>query len=425
MPIVYPARSEQSAKVYSREFQTSERYGLSWQSVLRATKESHSPFTCLCNPDHGLRLAVRFYSASNSFSLARYPGTGYLHRNDCAYYTADLQSGGLQAYTDDVVVVDSNGKYLVKYELPISSRLTTSEPSDEATEQSSSSAGGSHAKMTSLGLLHLLWELSGYNKWRPGFKGKRTFSGLHAHLRSAAQSVRIAKLPVSNVLLVAAPFAEGAQRDMNVSALQSAAEQKRRILAIAPLPTRGDIILPNGQLRLRHFHGMPFFRIGKRLWESACHSYQRQMLLRDGQHGEQLIAFIYGERPCKADDSPDAPFVSDVRKLAVMAVTNALIPVESSHEATVARLLVDQDRAFTKPLRYDGGAVLPDFVFDDTDPAGIPMEVFGMADEAYVARRQEKIRHYDQEFGAGHWWSWDAISDQPIPAFPAPAMRRV
>jgi hypothetical protein len=49
--------------------------------------------------------------------------------------------------------------------------------------------------------------------------------------------------------------------------------------------------------------------------------------------------------------------------------------VESSYERAVADKLVEQGRAFMKPMRYDVGAdlVLPDFILDGHDqgsPAG-------------------------------------------------------
>jgi len=50
------------------------------------------------------------------------------------------------------------------------------------------------------------------------------------------------------------------------------------------------------------------------------------------------------------------------------------------------------------------------------------MEVFGMKTPEYLQRKREKITHYDEEYGPGKWWHWNAAEDpdtQDIPAFPA------
>ena len=90
-----------------------------------------------------------------------------------------------------------------------------------------------------------------------------------------------------------------------------------------------------------------------------------------------------------------------------MAVSNELIPVDSSHELELCTALVSQNRKFRKPLRYDHtkDLVLPDFVLTDTGQNEYPMEVFGMNTEEYTARRQEKQAYYDEHF-EGQWWSW-------------------
>ncbi|MEZ7138097.1 hypothetical protein ACBR42_17185, partial [Komagataeibacter sp. SM21] len=55
---------------------------------------------------------------------------------------------------------------------------------------------------------------------------------------------------------------------------------------------------------------------------------------------------------------------------------------------------------------------------------GTPMEVFGRDDEAYAARRQEKIRYYNDVYGQNEWWCWNAAAaPRNIPPFP-PALNR-
>jgi len=79
-----------------------------------------------------------------------------------------------------------------------------------------------------------------------------------------------------------------------------------------------------------------------------------------------------------------------------------------------------------KPLRFDAGedAIFPDFILLDTGK-DTPMEVLGRADEAYEARKAEKVEYY-KKLRADGWWCWNAAADTAgarIPPFPPTARR--
>jgi hypothetical protein len=99
-----------------------------------------------------------------------------------------------------------------------------------------------------------------------------------------------------------------------------------------------------------------------------------------------------------------------------METTGRFIPVESGFEALVANALVEEGRAFVKPLRYTGQEeVHPDFVLTDTKRPWY-LEVFGMATPQYLERKRAKITHY-RESGK-LLWSWDAAAGTQLPPFP-------
>ncbi|MCW0351003.1 hypothetical protein NB701_004365 [Pantoea ananatis] len=103
-----------------------------------------------------------------------------------------------------------------------------------------------------------------------------------------------------------------------------------------------------------------------------------------------------------------------------MTVSPRFIPLDSGYEAAVEEKLWQEKRAFIKPLCYDGEEdVFPDFVLKDVSGVdALPMEVFGINTPEYQQRRQEKIAHYDLEYGAESWWHWNAYTTNEIPAFP-------
>ncbi len=106
--------------------------------------------------------------------------------------------------------------------------------------------------------------------------------------------------------------------------------------------------------------------------------------------------------------------------MALMTVSPRFIPLDSGYEGVIEEKLWQEKRAFIKPLRYDGEEhVFPDFVLKDVPGVdALPMEVFGMNTPEYLLRKQEKISHYESEYGPEHWWSWNAAEKSDMPAFP-------
>ena len=104
---------------------------------------------------------------------------------------------------------------------------------------------------------------------------------------------------------------------------------------------------------------------------------------------------------------------------ALMVTTPQWIPVDSGYEAAVVAALVAENRRFEKPLRFDAGEdrVFPDFWLRDR-AEDLPMEVWGRTDPDYIARKEQKIVHYDEKYGPGKWWQWDATTGSAIPPFP-------
>ncbi|MFH8136284.1 DUF1173 family protein [Pantoea osteomyelitidis] len=107
-----------------------------------------------------------------------------------------------------------------------------------------------------------------------------------------------------------------------------------------------------------------------------------------------------------------------------MTVSLRLILVDSVWERIIEDKFWRERRRFTKPRCYDSEAeVFPDFLPRDvTGQAAVPLEVFGMTTPEYLACKVLKVAHYQEEYGGGFWWSWDAFQPraaEKIPPFPA------
>jgi len=118
----------------------------------------------------------------------------------------------------------------------------------------------------------------------------------------------------------------------------------------------------------------------------------------------------------------------------LMRVSRRFIPVDSSYEDRLARVLVEQDRHFVRPMHYDSYTIRQqDFILKDAAPQApglarppIALHVYGAAIAPPHRSRLEKAdRCRAEEAGMG-FWQWDAAAQaQPPPLPPGICQRSV
>ena len=228
-----------------------------------------------------------------------------------------------------------------------------------------------------------------------------------------AQRISTARMTLNDVLLV--PAADGSkEKERNLQVVATARQHKRNVVAIAPLarynPDR-DAVLE--RLPLRSAAGMPAMYLADMARTALIESFAAE--LNAWEAGAQIYAILHVS--VRAGTKPYA----DVNKVALMRVSERLIPLDSGHEATVEQLLYDNQRSFYKPLRFDSAldAVFPDFWALDM-VRDYPMEVFGMNTPEYLARKVVKVAHYNASYPSG-WWQWDACVTATLPPLPVSA----
>jgi hypothetical protein len=288
------------------------------------------------------------------------------------------------------------------------SRVQTGAAHTPVSERVPSAPSVKRNRMTPLGLLHLLWESAGLNTWGRGRMGRNWFDQVW-DIRNAAKSIKIGKMAMIDALAILTPY--GGNLDQhNLGAVldkfRSAKERDRQRLLILGEVNR----LESEKLRVRMKDDGKY-----NVWLNATKA-DLVSLSQDceTQDDERLIGFfvtrVDGVYPSKTQGRSSC-FQTCIVASAIMKTTMSFIPFASSYEKRVAELLVEQNRSFRKPLRYDAtDAVFPDFVLLDTPVPEYPMEVYGMNHESYQKRREEKERYYWQEFGMNHW-VWAAVGE--------------
>lgn len=340
---------------------------------------------CLCS-DPAPRLVIRH--RGGIYYLACWPDGGQQHARDCEFYNTGGQWSGRSQYQAGALREDDDGGASVALSLPLQVRTTT----PATATASSRDVGAARSRMGLLGLLHYLWERADLTRSTPSSPaepGRRGWARCSPLVQAATVGVTSAGLPLAWNCYVVPPF-DPAHPEQHRAAFARFTDR---------LGERNGVVqrgLMMGAVRswtptrygqrcdLRHHRAPIFFSAAQyeRIRRSAPSAMTDQ---RPADSEQVLIALV---------SRSDRGNLSAVG--AAVMLTNAdFVPADSTHEVIMADALTAANRAFIKPLRYDGDtASLPDFVLTDTEPATV-VEVWGMLDrEEYAARKQAKLSHY-------------------------------
>ncbi|MGV7963843.1 DUF1173 family protein [Photorhabdus tasmaniensis] len=416
---------EPNAKRYSPEFQTQDEFTKGWQSALKQahhTSGQKSVITCGCRGKGAKRLYVRILPNSDTFILIKAANTGTEHESSCVFFDLDARHTGLKGYASNVVRINSEGVMSIRLGIGMTEK-DPPEKSDVPSLPQIQRPNGGQASMTLLGLLSLLWTEAGLNVWFPKMAGKRNDSLVRYRLMEAAKQVRTGRTCIGDHLFIGLPDPKNNAALTQVQQLSSQELSDKRLLLMSVLPRydKEKHEKPLKFLPLRNFGGLPLtFFNSEGHWESVKRRFPAEYAA--WKAGGKIVVFALTSPATVTGRGPSAR----AHQIVLMHVSENWIPLDSSYEALVAARLDTEQRHYVKPMRYDASAsdVFPDFYLLDTrGDRPFPMEVFGMATPAYLARKQLKIDYYNREYGYYGWWYWDATvktEELNLPNFPDP-----
>ncbi len=366
------------------------------------------------------------------YCLARMPHDGTLHQAGCPFHETDARRSGRSGYQQGVIRELPDGRLRIAIAGGLEVRQPAPEPvAAQGAEPANGAARPRQARMSLLGLLHLLWEEGGLNAWSPEDRRRRTWwPTVRGALDDAAAGIIAGREALSDV------FATVGYRDADgphlFAEVAQQCGQSRRIVLVGLVNqiTRYQPQVADGQPprppRLRVvFDGVRNYGLyvaapieaERRLARSFPWAWKA--LGQDPRDRAIRVVAVVAARiqPTRSGTH----FTAWADGIALMETAPSLVPVASFHELRVLQALQHEGRRFRKPLRYDAErqVVHPDFeLLDTVDPRGTPMEVFGRDDEDYTARAAEKQQYYDAVYGIRGWWSWDATRADHWPPFP-------
>ncbi|TNB98531.1 DUF1173 domain-containing protein [Pseudomonas jessenii] len=392
----------------SKDYQTLPANAEKWQRLL---KNAHGKSaTCLCLGNGQKALNIRHLKALKRYVLARSANSGHEHATDCRFFSEAEYRTGLGSYVEGVVQEGNEDDVSVR----LSQAIQLRKKNDDADPKvdlpfDSRKPGRTQRAMSLLGLLHLLWTRSGLNTWFPKMEGKRDDSILQWLLERTAENIKTHRMTLDRVLL--SPAKHGSR---NREVLDRAKTHQYRLIAVGVLqPFSGgvdDTLDDLQSLPLMSSAGIPTMWLKGKPWADARLSFAHELNAWKSGAKTVAIAFL---------SLRDKSRYYDVLEVALMRVSEMLIPLDSGLEGKVEAMLREQKRKFSKPLRFDADdKTIPDFWLNDLDDE-FPMEVFGMNTTEYVLRKNAKISHYQTEYAQRlGWWYWDACNNSDVTSIP-------
>lgn len=365
---------------------------------------------CLCNRGEALEIAICCLHLGGKvrYYLRPHPKSKHLHRVDCVFARG--------ARTPEQIHHDRLETQRLRIEGGFHIREIAQGTRSANASRERQLVSPTEKPASVLGVLRILWERAGLHVFHPQKPTRRSVEAM-TRLRDAAdvetdvgtlRDVLVA-VPAGGQPDDVAPLAE-----LNSATIARAAEQRLRIVIVGELGDLLDIAADKRAARIK------LKGLGPQLgWGIAWRREVAQSVVRRFEIARALLSDERARVLFVATAEPDATSKTLwVRYAALFPVSRIFIPIESSHELTLAAHLVGASRVFRKPLTLEAD-VLPDFELLDAGPYPLPMEVFGRRDDAYMARRAEKTRIYDARYGSQGWWWWDPLRDAiRIPALP-------
>lgn len=375
------------------------------------------------------------------------------------------EASGVGGYEKGVITEGQDGATCVRLRVPLTRAMAEADPPEEGSsgqvEGSESSGGDTEAAglpadgvtaepgqeangesnpvddvlpvaakrtMNELGLLHLLWTNTRLNRWHPNMRGKRSWSLVGWVVTKSAQHMKAGRTWLSSILVVVPP-ARPERRDKVRTDVHSAlkrvverTERERvpRVLVLAEvsgLQRAGE----EGLLQLVHGEHYGIRLVSKRLQlinlERRFPDAKRVLAQRaaGGGHPDTRVIGLFAVEPAQTEGGWELVYVSG----GLMVATWDFLPYSSSYERDVLDRLVEAERAFEKPMRFEAGErlVFPDFVLCDT-AAAVPMEVYGRQDLNQPARLEMRESLYPRLFPGAAPWEWVIDESDDPPAFP-------
>lgn len=314
---------------------------------------------CLCLEDHhqAPSIMIKRRSERSGYAYIRAPGTGNQHAPSCVFHSPHQNLNGLNSYNSTAMKETLEGTICINLRKKL-------KQSTDATHQLTDDAEQTKLRTFGLkGILHLIWSESRLNLWFDHVKCKRRLGMVNLAIRQVAGRIISQDTPLDRNLLLHAPIGSQ-QEQLNNDVINSSLAINSKTLLLAPLrpynPNKYESKV--SKLPVVGNFGFSAIFIGTHHWEHFVKEYPNEVRL--WKEGHTVIALA------RLATKNNGTFnIAQVRDLALMAVSEAWIPITSRSDMAKESALRAERVSFIKPLRYDAphDLEIPDFLIADGD----------------------------------------------------------
>lgn len=386
------------------------------QDALRLAKSRFGSAICRCSKEP-MPLVIR--ERQGNLFLAAWPDQASQHAFDCPFY------GGARTVLGNAIETDGATTRVNLHRVLLQANRRLGQAIPEPKPLKAGTPPNKLDKFHLWGLLHYLWSEAGLNRWSPGWH--RDWGFVRHALRRVAQSTYVGDDQLIQSLYVPPVWSEKHRAEIRQHWDQFVAplhKHNRTSDQVASGLVIGQVrdLQPSEfgfSLKLHH-HAAVFYmnqamadvmaKYSRRGWTALKHL--------DPVVGEDLKGHVVAALRVEASRTGGMVIVEGV----LMRVSPRYIPINSSYEDKLARLLVKEDRLFVRPLHFDNhGASMPDFVLHDTGPGHQDATALYVYGPASGAMKQRILEQSDRQAAdkAGHaFWRWNAGEEAQPPPLP-------
>lgn len=394
----------------------------SLQEALARVHDTPDRPRCMC-----VQGGVEMYVAKHRlFLVKRMPDSARQHHPSCPSYEPEFAQSGLGELIGESVIEHTPDCVELRVDFPFARNPGKPIPRGERVEPSDIKSP--RHRMTLRAVLHFLFERARLNHWVPAMDGKRNQGVIHKYLMEAAEDVNTKGVRLAERLYVPEPFSEAAK--------MAIADRRRAKLAVLHPPLDSGVessmddvqfkmVLVIGEFKsvepavqgrkvwIKHMPDAPLFIDGK-AWERVERVYGEVLQGRDMDCARKprvvIGALIYAKRER----------VYQIHSMTLMLATDQWVPIEALHELPILNELVEKQRRFMKPLRYDASSAssFPNALLLDTGEAPIALHIVSPFMQAKDRNAKEKAIKDGLAVQPHQQWIWR--SDQVMPALPTP-----
>ncbi len=366
---------------------------------------------CLCNGEPGLPMYI--VKVNDNYYLKRMPNTGREHAVGCnSWEMPDEFSGRNDLFGTGISYEGENMVLRLSFPLAKQGSRIAPEPNPNSSDDKLSVNNGGK-KLSLQGMLHVLWEEAGLNKWQDDERN-RTWEYVVQGLDAAKEKMIVKQNPLGRILYVPQPFKKERVEEQEANrrkrfiehAIQEGRQGHQLMLLIAELKKIEESGSGGYRAIVKHVPGFSFI-VNDHLNDRITKSYSKEISTiraTEEKWSHQIIAATFSVMPEGS---------AEIEEISYMPVTAQWIPFDNIYENELFSKLVATKRSFSRPLRYNRvkGVSMPTAFLTDTGSSPTALYVVAPDQDIEKLERESLELDYDK-------WFWNLKDSAMLPGLP-------